>query len=77
MKYHDRLGRFYVKPADREVKQRTSVRGVCITNGAVLVVMPAGGLMWEVPGGGQEDRESQFETLKREMWEETGYTIYI
>lgn len=51
---------------------RISVKGAIISDHKVLLLRRANTHKWELPGGTVEHGESIFDTLKREMFEETG-----
>jgi ADP-ribose pyrophosphatase YjhB (NUDIX family) len=53
---------------------RTAVRGVIFVEGKLLLVED-GKHEVKLPGGGQEDGETDLETLVREVREETGRTV--
>lgn len=53
---------------------RVAVRGIVFTEGKLLLVRSSFGEV-KFPGGGQENGENDFDTLTREIAEETGYHI--
>lgn len=53
--------------------RRTAVRGIILRDGQLLMIRSSFGEV-KFPGGGQEDGETDEETLLREVLEETGYT---
>ena len=61
-----------------EIKNHFGVYGVCFENGKLLCIEKTRGPYqhrYDLPGGSQEVGEGLTETLKREVLEETGYTI--
>ena len=60
-------------PALPEIR-RTAVRGIIFDRGKLLLIRSEAGEV-KFPGGGQEDGESDLETLIRETLEETGYHV--
>ena len=61
-----------------EIKKHFGVYGVCYENGKLLCIEKTRGPYqhrFDLPGGSQELGEGLTETLKREVLEETGYTI--
>lgn len=60
-------------PALPEIR-RTAVRGIIFDRGKLLLIHASAGEV-KFPGGGQEDGETDLETLARETLEETGYHI--
>ena len=61
-----------------EIKKHFGVYGVCYENGKLLCVEKTRGPYqnrFDLPGGSQEVGEGLTETLKREVLEETGYTL--
>ena len=60
------------------IKKHFGVYGVCYENGKLLCIEKTRGPYqhrFDLPGGSQELGEGLTETLKREVLEETGYTI--
>ena len=61
-----------------EIKDHFGVYGVCLKDGKLLCIEKTRGPYqhrFDLPGGSQELGEGLTETLKREVLEETGYTI--
>ena len=61
-----------------EIKKHFGVYGVCYENGKLLCIEKTRGPYqnrFDLPAGSQELGEGLTETLKREVLEETGYTI--
>jgi 8-oxo-dGTP pyrophosphatase MutT (NUDIX family) len=58
------------------LKYVSSVRAIVFRNCSVLVVRQASGHMYIIPGGRVEKGESLPETLRREILEETGWTLF-
>ena len=61
-----------------EIKKHFGVYGVCFQGGKLLCIEKTRGPYqhrFDLPGGSQEVGEGLTETLKREVLEETGYTI--
>ena len=61
-----------------EIKKHFGVYGVCLENGKLLCIEKTRGPYqhrFDLPGGSQELGEGLTETLKREVLEETGYTL--
>ena len=61
-----------------EIKNHFGVYGVCYENGKLLCIEKTRGPYqhrFDLPGGSQELGEELTETLKRELLEETGYTL--
>ena len=61
-----------------EIKHHFGVYGVCLQEGKLLCIEKTRGPYqhrFDLPGGSQELSEGLTETLKREVLEETGYTL--
>ena len=61
-----------------EIKNHFGVYGICLQDGKLLCIDKTRGPYqhrFDLPGGSQELGEGLTETLKREVLEETGYTI--
>lgn len=61
-----------------EIKKHFGVYGICYENGKLLCIEKTRGPYqhrFDLPGGSQEIGEGLTETLKREVLEETGYTL--
>ena len=61
-----------------EIKKHFGVYGICYENGKLLCIEKTRGPYqhrFDLPGGSQELDEGLTETLKREVLEETGYTL--
>ena len=61
-----------------EIKKHFGVYGICFENGKLLCIEKTRGPYqhrFDLPGGSQELGEGLTETLKREVLEETGYTL--
>lgn len=61
-----------------EFKNHFGVYGVCVQEGKLLCIEKTRGPYqhrFDLPGGSQEPGEGLTETLKREVLEETGYTL--
>lgn len=71
---YDVFGKAYVVD-ESELLKRTSVYGIYIKEGKVLLIKDKIAKQWEVPGGGVEDGEEEIDSLLREIQEETGLTI--
>ena len=61
-----------------EIKNHFGVYGICLQEGKLLCIVKTRGPYqhrFDLPGGSQEEGEGLTETLKREVLEETGYTL--
>lgn len=61
-----------------EIKKHFGVYGICLQDGKLLCIEKTRGpyqQRFDLPGGSQELGEGLTETLKREVLEETGYTL--
>ncbi|MFB8777778.1 NUDIX domain-containing protein [Streptomyces broussonetiae] len=59
---------------------RVSAYAICVRQGQLLLARsPAagGGHEWVLPGGGMEHGEDPYDTVRREVTEETGYHIEV
>lgn len=57
-----------------KINKRKAVRGVIIKNNELLMIKTNKG-DYKFPGGGVNSEENNFEALKREVKEESGYTV--
>lgn len=51
---------------------------ICVSDGHILLARspaPGGGFEWVLPGGGMEHGEDPYDTVVREVEEETGYLV--
>lgn len=71
---HDKDGVLYDVPVD-ELVFRPSAYGVIIRDGKVLLSKQWDG--YDFPGGGMEVSETIHETIKREVYEETGFQVEV
>lgn len=60
---------------DNWTKTRIACRGVIIKDGMILLSHETVTGWWMIPGGGKDEGETDFECVKREVAEETGYEI--
>ncbi|MEU3250225.1 NUDIX hydrolase [Streptomyces sp. NPDC006997] len=61
-------------------KLRVAAYAICVRQGRLLLARsPAdgGGHEWVLPGGGMEHGEDPYDTVRREVAEETGYAIEV
>lgn len=61
-------------------KLRVAAYAVCVRDGQVLLARspaPDGTPEWVLPGGGMEHGEDPYDTVRREVTEETGYRIEV
>jgi len=56
-------------------KERTAIRAIIIKNGKIALIKSQKYGEYKFPGGGMKKNESEYETLKREVLEETGMFI--
>jgi 8-oxo-dGTP diphosphatase len=66
--------------ADVREKLRVAAYAVCVRDGQILLARsPAddGTPEWVLPGGGMEHGEDPYDTVRRELMEETGYRIEV
>ena len=61
-------------PKDYEIITREGVKGVIILKNKVLMIKTNKG-DYKFPGGGVEKNETYYDTLRREILEETGYQV--
>ncbi len=57
-------------------KLRVAAYAICVMDGQLLLARspaPGGGFEWVLPGGGMEHGEDPYDTVVREVEEETGY----
>lgn len=73
--FTDRLGNKHIKPQNIDAEERTSVCGVAIKDGQILLIKAVDFIDWEIPGGKVEPGETIEEGLVREFLEETGYVV--
>ncbi|MCZ0989182.1 NUDIX hydrolase [Streptomyces diastatochromogenes] len=61
-------------------KLRVAAYAVCVRDGQILLARspgPDGTPEWVLPGGGMEHGEDPYDTVRREVAEETGYRIEV
>ncbi|MDQ0748500.1 8-oxo-dGTP diphosphatase [Streptomyces africanus] len=61
-------------------KLRVAAYAICVRDGQILLARspaPDGTPEWVVPGGGMEHGEDPYDTVRREVEEETGYHIEV
>src|SRR3954451_8900889 len=61
-------------------KLRVAAYAVCVRDGQILLARspaPDGTPEWVLPGGGMEHGEDPYDTVRRELTEETGYHIEV
>ncbi|MBY8841147.1 NUDIX hydrolase [Streptomyces sp. SP2-10] len=61
-------------------KLRVAAYAVCVREGRILLARspgPDGTPEWVLPGGGMEHGEDPYDTVRREVTEETGYRIAV
>ncbi|MDO0914925.1 NUDIX hydrolase [Streptomyces sp. DT2A-34] len=59
-------------------KLRVAAYAICVRDGQLLLARspaPGGGFEWVLPGGGMEHGEDPYDTVVREVEEETGYLV--
>ncbi|MFI7415196.1 NUDIX hydrolase [Streptomyces sp. NPDC049627] len=57
---------------------RVAAYAICVRDGQLLLARspaPRGGFEWVLPGGGMEHGEDPYDTVVREVEEETGYLV--
>ncbi|MFC1644747.1 NUDIX domain-containing protein [Patescibacteria group bacterium] len=75
MKFRDVKGSAIESP--REYNWRPAVYGVLIEDGKILIMQPNWDDKYCLPGGAIELGENLVESLEREFFEETGYSIRV
>ncbi len=66
--------------ADVRKKLRVAAYAVCVRDGQILLARspaPDGTPEWVLPGGGMDHGEDPYDTVRRELMEETGYRIEV
>ncbi|MEU3981307.1 NUDIX hydrolase [Streptomyces sp. NPDC026672] len=61
-------------------KLRVAAYAVCVRDGRFLLArspVPGGPPEWVLPGGGMEHGEDPYDTVRREVAEETGYRVEV
>ncbi|MEV7245708.1 MULTISPECIES: NUDIX hydrolase [unclassified Streptomyces] len=61
-------------------KLRVAAYAVCVRDGQILLARspaPGGTHEWVLPGGGMEHGEDPYDTVRREVAEETGYRVEV
>ncbi|MEU2224753.1 NUDIX hydrolase [Streptomyces sp. NPDC018347] len=61
-------------------KLRVAAYAVCVRDGRILLARspgPGGVPEWVLPGGGMEHGEDPYDTVRRELAEETGYRVEV
>ena len=62
-------------------ERRVRCQGAIIRGDQILLIEhrehDSGRSYWLLPGGGQEDGESEVNCVRREMWEETGLEVQV
>ncbi|MEU2422479.1 NUDIX hydrolase [Streptomyces sp. NPDC007851] len=61
-------------------KLRVAAYAVCVRDGQILLARspaPDGTPEWVLPGGGMDHGEDPYDTVRRELMEETGYRIEV
>jgi 8-oxo-dGTP pyrophosphatase MutT (NUDIX family) len=66
---------YYLGGGQPPLRYVSSVRAVVFLDSSVLVVTEEHGHMYILPGGRVEQAETPLETLRREVLEETGWTL--
>ena len=65
-------------PNNKQWERRVGVYGICVRDGKILVIEKRRGPYrgrYDLPGGKIESGESLFETIRREVLEETGFSV--
>ncbi len=75
--FRDRKGKIVIKPEGKAVINRISAYGIAKQENKILFVRPTWKMEFDLPGGRVEVDEKIDEGLKRELLEETGFSIKI
>jgi len=76
--YRDRFQKIHERPEGEPLHWRMSAYGVVRNEkGEILMVLPAWGESYDLPGGGVAIHERIHEGLRREFYEETGFRVEI
>ncbi len=76
--YRDRFQQIHEKPEGEPVHWRMSAYGIVQNEkDEILMVLPAWGESYDLPGGGVEIHERIHEGLRREFYEETGFRVEV
>jgi 8-oxo-dGTP pyrophosphatase MutT (NUDIX family) len=73
--FPDANGKPYCLPQDEKVHWRISGYAVALREEKILMVTPSWSPLWELPGGGIEEKEMILDGIRREFYEETGYQV--
>ncbi len=71
--FNIKLGKSYI-PKNVKITNRYAIRGVILDGNKILMIKTNKG-DYKFPGGGTEGDEKAFDTLKREILEESGFGI--